>query len=123
MRLVRYLEDVGFQPHRTDEPRAFDNAMIIMERDPFALRIIRDRGSFAFEARVNDTLGWWDIDLWFACLDDRPAITSGGSAPRRVAAIVRRLHELVDAASRRDIEDCLRRRGVERTRTLLAGRR
>jgi hypothetical protein len=90
------LTALGFTEVERDEPRQFDNGMIIYQKDDLRIRIIIDRGSPLVDIERIDIPGdWLDVQLVKNYLDNQGA--NAVSEPNEIAAfIARRFSQIAD---------------------------
>ena len=118
--LAHWLTSQGFTLTEHHVSSAFGDRLLLFEREPCRVRLVRDRGQWFLEIAGPTTSDWFDADIWRSCLEGRdPPLDP--TAPSAQAAYLRTSLSHIDDAIRGNsvIADCLRQRGRWRARARL----
>jgi hypothetical protein len=93
------------------------NRVVELDGPGCGVRITADRGQWWVELGRPPEVGWYDADVWEACLDDRPIGGDPSPLDEQVAFVRRRRADIADAAPA--IDGCLSRTHARRARARL----
>ncbi len=110
--LVEWLTGQGFAlVEEMRAPESFGNWLILYERGPCRVRLVRDRGQWILEIAGPDRDEWFDADIWLSCLEGSNPPTGPYNLDEQVALLKKLLARIDDALrTRASIGDCLRQR-------------
>jgi hypothetical protein len=73
--LVRSLTEGGFLQTREQTSASFGDYVAEYELSPLKIRVVRDRDQWRIEIHSMGREGWFDVDIWRACVEKANAPT------------------------------------------------
>lgn len=111
--LLSELTGAGFTAEEVTSP-FFGDVAVTFRRGALDVRVVRDRGQWFIEVGSAGT-GFYDADIWRACLEGRAAPLDPRPLAEQAAFVLGHLGDLGAAATDAATADCLQRRGLQRT--------
>ncbi len=118
--LTRWLTSEGFALAEQQSSEAFGDRLLIYKREACRVRLIRDRGQWSLEINGSGQNGWFEAEIWRSCLEGENPSTGSIPLSEQATYLRKSLTQIEDALlNDPEIDDCLRQRGLWRTRAIL----